>query len=211
MRTSLAFLVATLFATSALAAADHQHMRGHLRQKRAWGQRRAVVSDSSDSSPGSPPAAAAVASDTVLTAVPNDAVGTVTISNTDAASPETTAAAVGATQVAVAPLTCAPIVMLGGSCDPNSGACCQSGLTCSGQVCTARCTIDTLEPYCDASLPCNEELGYTCYRSRCRPPTGAVRVQNEESCDQGSGNTRFCIPGRGICVGGTCLSCSQHA
>ncbi|BGP37221.1 hypothetical protein JCM10449v2_001126 [Rhodotorula kratochvilovae] len=185
-------------------------MRSHLRQKRAWGQRRAV-SGSSSGSKGSPTAAASAADSTFLSAVPSNAAGTVTISNTYAADPETTAAAVGATQVAVAPLTCAPSVTLGGSCDPNSGACCQTGLTCSGQVCTAMCTIDTLEPYCDASLPCNEELGYTCYKSRCRPPTGSVRVQNKESCDQGSGNTRFCIPGRGICVGGTCLPCSQHA
>lgn len=67
----------------------------------------------------------------------------------------------------------------------------QSGLTCSGQVCEALCTIDTLEPYCDAALPCNEALGYTCYKNRCRPPSGAIRVQLEEPCDQGSGNTRF--------------------
>ncbi|GJN87829.1 hypothetical protein Rhopal_000784-T1 [Rhodotorula paludigena] len=150
-------------------------------------------------SSGSSTISAAPADSTFLSVVPDGAVGTVTISNTAAAAPDTTQQAVGKTQQQVGPLTCSPSVTLGGACDPNAG------------VCTAICTIDTTEPYCDASTPCNEELGYTCYKSRCRPPTGAVRVQNKDTCDQGSGNTRFCIPTKGICVGGTCLPCTQHS
>ncbi|TNY23936.1 hypothetical protein DMC30DRAFT_388168 [Rhodotorula diobovata] len=207
MRTSYALIAVALSAVGAVATSNHAGQAPrHLRQKRAWGHRRAE-------SVASPTVSAESPSETFLSAVPEvvPASVTVTISNTEAQSPQTTAQAVGATQAAVAPLTCAPSVGLHGSCDPNAGACCQSGLTCSGQVCEALCTIDTLEPYCDAALPCNEALGYTCYKNRCRPPSGAIRVQLEEPCDQGSGNTRFCIPGKGICVGGTCLSCSQHA
>ncbi|GAA5898615.1 hypothetical protein JCM8208_004714 [Rhodotorula glutinis] len=207
MRTSFVLLGAVLSATSALASSGHGgRVPGHLRQKRAWGHRRAE-------SVGSPTISADPASETFLTAVPEVVPGflTVTISNTEAANPETTAQAVGATQAATGPLTCAPSVGFGGSCDPNGGACCQTGLSCVGGTCEALCTLKTLEPYCDASLPCDDSLGYTCYKNRCRPPSGAVRVQIGEPCDQGSGNTRFCIPGKGICFAGTCLSCSQHA
>lgn len=69
--------------------------------------------------------------------------------------------------------------------------CSQTGLTCSDNACQAVCTIDTTEAYCDAGTPCNAALGYTCYKSRCRPPAGAVRVQNSQSCDQGGANTQF--------------------
>lgn len=74
---------------------------------------------------GSPTISADPASETFLTAVPEVVPGflTVTISNTEAANPETTAQAVGATQAATGPLTCAPSVGFGGSCDPNGGAC----------------------------------------------------------------------------------------
>jgi len=74
---------------------------------------------------GSPTISADPASQTFLTAVPEvvQDLLTVTISNTEAASPETTAQAVGATQAAVGPLTCAPSVPFGGSCDPNANAC----------------------------------------------------------------------------------------
>ncbi|BGP00808.1 hypothetical protein RTBOTA2_002192 [Rhodotorula toruloides] len=197
MRSTLVLLVAAVFIGSAAAGANHNSKpRTHLRQKRAWGQRRQL---------NNPDPA------TFLSAVPSDATAAVTILNTGAAPSGTTAAAAGATQAAVAPLVCAPSAGLGGFCDPNAGVCCQTGLTCSDNACQAVCTIDTTEAYCDASTPCNAALGYTCYKSRCRPPTGAVRVQNGQSCDQGGANTQFCIPGKGICVGGTCLACSQHA
>ncbi|GAA6029991.1 hypothetical protein JCM8097_009204 [Rhodosporidiobolus ruineniae] len=207
MRAAFSLALVALVA-SAFAAPDHQNMGGHLRQKRAWGQRRAVSSSSSSS--GSSASSAAAATGTFLTAVPAAATGVVTVSKTNAANAAATQAAQGVIAKASGPLGCSAQNALGASCDPNAGICCQTGLTCSGKVCTHLCTIDTTEPYCDASFPCNEDLGYTCYKSRCRPPTGAIRVQNGDTCDQGSGNTQFCIPGKGTCVSGKCSPCTQH-
>ncbi|GAA6015568.1 hypothetical protein JCM10207_008129 [Rhodosporidiobolus poonsookiae] len=204
MRAVLSIAVAALFA-SALAAPDHQNMNKHLRQARAWGQRRAVSSSGSASA-----SSADAATGTFLSEVPAAATGIVTVSNTAPAQAGATQAAQGAVQKATGPISFSNSAGLGSSCDPNSGVTCQTGLTCSGKVCTYLCSIDTTEPYCDADFPCSEDLGYTCYKSRCRPPTGAVRVQNGETCDQGSGNTRFCIPSKGICQSGKCQSCTQH-
>ncbi|GAA5826184.1 hypothetical protein JCM11251_007198 [Rhodosporidiobolus azoricus] len=202
MRASLSLVVLALFA-SVLAAPDHQDSNKHLRQARAWGQRRAVSSSSSSS--GSKVTAAASATGSAAAAS-----GALTLSNTEAAKPGTTQAAQGVVQQATGPISASTSAGLGASCDPNAGIACATGLTCSGKVCTHLCSIDTTEPYCDAEFPCNEELGYTCYKSRCRPPTGAVRVQNGDTCDQGSGNTRFCIPGKGICASNKCTPCTQH-
>ncbi|GAA5974129.1 hypothetical protein JCM11641_003452 [Rhodosporidiobolus odoratus] len=199
-------LVLAAFVAGAVAAPDHQNIHRHARQQRAWGQRRALSSSSSASKASS----AAAATGTFLFEVPDNANKVVTVSNTAAAAAQATQAAQGVTQSATGPLSCSNTGAFGASCDPNSGSCCQTGLTCSGNVCAYLCSIDTTEPYCDASFPCNEELGYACYKSRCRPPTGAVRVQNGETCDQGSGNTRFCVPGKGICASGKCTSCTQH-
>lgn len=67
----------------------------------------------------------------------------------------------------------------------------QSGLTCSGNICMAQCTPDTLEGHCDATTSCNTRLGYECHAGRCRPPIGAIRVLTGQPCDQGDGNKRF--------------------
>ncbi|GAA5850727.1 hypothetical protein JCM8547_009071 [Rhodosporidiobolus lusitaniae] len=204
MRAAFSLVLAALFA-SAIAAPDHQNMNKHLRQKRAWGQRRAVSSGSSSAT-----TSAAAATGTFLTEVPDSVNKVVTVSNTAAAPAGQTQSAQGVVQQASGPISVSNSGTLGSSCDPNAGKGCATGLTCSGKVCAYLCSIDTTEPYCDASFPCAEELGYTCYKSRCRPPTGAVRVQNGETCDQGSGNTRFCIPGKGICASGKCTPCTQH-
>lgn len=142
MRTSYALIAVALSAVGAVATSNHAGQAPrHLRQKRAWcvgpqvsstpalysaltlewrhrGHRRAE-------SVASPTVSAESPSETFLSAVPEvvPASVTVTISNTEAQSPQTTAQAVGATQAAVAPLTCAPSVGLHGSCDPNAGAC----------------------------------------------------------------------------------------
>ncbi|BGP13218.1 hypothetical protein JCM10213_005012 [Rhodosporidiobolus nylandii] len=208
MRAVFALLFAALVA-GAFAAPDHQNVGKHLRQQRAWGQRRAVSSASS-SSAASKASSAAAATGTFLTEVPDDVNKVVTVSNTAAASAKATQAAQGVTQSATGPIGFSNSAGFGASCDPNAGVGCATGLTCSGKVCKYLCSIDTTEPYCDSSFPCNEDLGYTCYKSRCRPPTGAIRVQNGDTCDQGSGNTRFCIPGKGICASGKCQSCTQH-
>ena len=66
---------------------------------------------------------------------------------------------------------------------------------CVSNACARICGISTLEAYCDASSPCDSTKGYTCTKSRCRPPTGATRVQVGETCDQGGANTLFwCAP-----------------
>ncbi|GAA5902978.1 hypothetical protein JCM6882_009661 [Rhodosporidiobolus microsporus] len=202
MRAALSLVVLALVG-SVLAAPDHQNANKHLRQARAWGQRRAVSSSSSAS-------ASKASGASVLTAVPSGATATVTLSNTEAADAGATQAAQGTVQKATGPISASTSAGLGQSCDPNAGVACATGLTCSGKVCTYLCSIDTTEPYCDADFPCAEDLGYTCYKSRCRPPTGAVRVQNGDTCDQGTGNTRFCIPGKGICSSGKCTPCTQH-
>ncbi|GAA6061180.1 hypothetical protein JCM10212_002393 [Sporobolomyces blumeae] len=137
--------------------------------------------------------------------------GTPVVSDTEAAAPGATASAAGVIVQASGPVGCSATVGFGDSCDQASGVCCSTGLTCSGQQCVYLCGLDTTERYCDAGTPCNESLGYVCSLNRCRPPAGAVRVQNGDACDQGTGNTKFCIPGRGVCVEGTCTSCQQHS
>ncbi|GAA5976874.1 hypothetical protein JCM5350_007274 [Sporobolomyces pararoseus] len=137
--------------------------------------------------------------------------GTPVVSDTGAATPGATASAVGTIVQPVAPIGCSASVGFGGSCDQASGVCCASGLICSGRKCANLCTLDTTERFCDAGSPCNAALGYTCDANRCRPPAGAVRVQTGDTCDQGAGNTRFCIPGRAVCSGGTCVPCIQHS
>ncbi|GAA5923901.1 uncharacterized protein JCM15063_005494 [Sporobolomyces koalae] len=133
------------------------------------------------------------------------------VSDTDAAVPGATASAVGTIVQPVGPIGCSSTASFGSYCDQASGVCCAAGLTCSGQRCAYLCGLDTTERFCDAGSPCNTALGYTCTLNRCRPPAGAVRVQTGDTCDQGAGNTRFCIPGRAICAGGTCTPCVQHS
>ncbi|GAA5887180.1 hypothetical protein JCM16303_002218 [Sporobolomyces ruberrimus] len=137
--------------------------------------------------------------------------GTPVVSDTEAAVPGATAAAAGTIVQPVGPVGCSNSAGFGASCDQASGACCATGLVCSGQKCANLCGLDTTERFCDAGSPCNTKLGYTCSLNRCRPPAGAVRVQTGDQCDQGAGNTKFCIPGRAICSSGTCVACVQHS
>ncbi|GAA5886264.1 hypothetical protein JCM5296_003542 [Sporobolomyces johnsonii] len=192
--------VAAALASSVFAASGHEGgmKRNHFRQQRVWGLRRDP--------------AAGRGTGTMLTAVPSDATGRVTISNTAAAAPRSTAKAVGVDRGRIAPATCTYYsATLGSYCNQSSGLCCVQGLTCVGMSCAYLCTVDSSEPYCDADTPCNAHLGYTCYLNRCRPPSGATRVQIGETCNQGSGNTLFCIPGTAICASGTCHSCTQQS
>lgn len=202
MRSSLALAIALALslATSATAHAGHDsplQPRGHLRANRR--------------APARERRAAAAAS-SVLTEVPAVVTGAITISNTQAAPAGETASAVGAIKKAPKTLPgCSAVASSGESCSPVTGSCCDTGLTCYAGSCTNLCTSDTTESYCDADYPCNSGLGYVCTANRCRPPAGAVRVANGEKCDQGSDNTLFCIPGKGVCAEGTCQSCTQHS
>ncbi|GAA5823009.1 hypothetical protein JCM5353_007850 [Sporobolomyces roseus] len=133
------------------------------------------------------------------------------VSDTEAAAPGATQSASGSIVQASGPVGCSYSAGFGGSCDQSSGTCCATGLTCSGQKCAYLCGLDTTERFCDAGTPCNTALGYTCDLNRCRPPAGAVRVPTGDTCDQGAGNTKFCIPGRAICKSGKCVPCVQHS
>lgn len=200
MRSSLALSLALALglAASTAAHAGHDHPnqpRGHLRPNRrgAGRERRAAAAS-------------------VLTEVPSVVTGAVTISNTQVAAAGETAAAVGAAKKPVKSLPgCGAVGGTGDACSPLTGSCCDTGLTCYAGACAPLCTSDTTESYCDADFPCNADLGYVCTAGRCRPPTGAVRVANGEKCDQGSANSLFCIPSKGVCVEGTCQSCTQHS
>jgi len=195
MRSSLAVSLAlalSLAAASVSAHVGHDQPRGHLRNNRRGRERRAASS--------------------VLTEVPAVVTGAVTISNTQVAAAGETAAAVGAPKKVVHALPgCSSVAAFGESCSPLTSTCCDTGLTCKGGSCTFMCSSDTTESYCDADFPCNTDLGYVCTAGRCRPPAGAVRVANGETCDQGTTNTLFCIPGKGVCQDGTCKACTQHS
>ncbi|GAA5979078.1 hypothetical protein JCM10908_002797 [Rhodotorula pacifica] len=103
---------------------------------------------------------------------------------------------------------CHQSAQLGGRCDSGKGVCCEIGLTCSDNVCIAICPVETREGYCDSYTPCDTDFGYICLGGRCRPPVGAIRVSTNEACDQGDGNTRFCLSGRGLCIDGICVACN---
>ncbi|KAL8292470.1 hypothetical protein RQP46_001082 [Phenoliferia psychrophenolica] len=207
-------LVSGLSLASAIAAHSgphHNHgKRAHPgRLARAWGRR-----DAPDSSSGSPTPTASddASATTFLSVVPDGVTGPITISNTAAADPQATAVAVGADRGDTSPLpTCQAMAQFGESCDPTTTDCCSVGTTCVSNICQRICGISTLEAYCDASSPCDSTKGYTCTKSRCRPPAGATRVGLGAACDQGGANTLFCIPGKGICVSGTCMACTQHS
>ncbi|KAM0787968.1 hypothetical protein ACM66B_006171 [Microbotryomycetes sp. NB124-2] len=167
-------------------------------------------------SSGSPTAAPTATdsgnADALPTVVPDVVTGEITISNTQAAAPQQTAAARGADRGDTSPLpACSPSQAFGEFCDQASGTCCQEGLVCSNRKCARLCPVASTEPYCDDDFPCDESLGYTCTNNRCRPPSTATRVANGETCDQGDLNTLFCIPAKGLCVSGTCQPCIQHA
>ncbi|GAA5894450.1 uncharacterized protein JCM6883_002106 [Sporobolomyces salmoneus] len=191
MRSSLLSLIfAAFFATTVLAHGPNGG--GHLKMKRQALRNKRPLYVTEPSSRGR-----------------RDA--TPVVSDTSAAVPGATQSAAGTIVQPVGPIGCSAQVGFGGSCDQASGICCASGLICSGQKCAHLCTLDTTERFCDAESPCDAALGYTCTANQCRPPAGAVRVQTGDTCDQGSGNTRFCIPGRAICSGGTCVPCIQHS
>lgn len=201
MRSSFAVSLCLALGLAASAAAHaghdaHQNSpRGHLRHNNRRGRERRAAAASS-----------------VLTEVPAVVTGAVTISNTQVAPAGETASAVGAAKKPVKTLPgCSNVGSFGDSCSPLTGNCCDTGLTCRAGSCAYMCTSDTTEAYCDADFPCNAELGYVCTANRCRPPAGAVRVANGEKCDQGSDNTLFCIPGKGVCSEGVCQSCTQHS
>ncbi|KDE08720.1 hypothetical protein MVLG_01175 [Microbotryum lychnidis-dioicae p1A1 Lamole] len=147
----------------------------------------------------------------VLSDVPASATAIVTVSNTAPAAAGQTAEAKGSLRLDDNKLPdCSSESALGGSCDPTTGSCCGAGLTCLQKSCARLCGVRSLEAYCANQSECDNSLGYTCTNNRCRPPLTAAHVDNGEACDQGGANTAFCIPGRGVCIGGTCQPCTLH-
>ncbi|KAK4703650.1 hypothetical protein P7C70_g2564, partial [Phenoliferia sp. Uapishka_3] len=130
-------------AISAHAGAHHNGKRAHgNRAARAWGRR----DGSTDSSSGAAFVGSATTTDsgsasTFLSVVPDVVTGAITISNTAAAAPQQTAAAVGADRGDTTPLpACEAENPFGGYCDPTTTDCCLPGKAfCVGNVCTA-CT-----------------------------------------------------------------------
>merc|ERR1711939_92483 len=146
----------------------------------------------------------------VLDVAPLNAQEVVTVSNTRAAAASATARARGTRRRPITPPgQCSRLGGAGETCSPLGLSCCADGLRCLGGTCERVCHLATTEGYCASESDCDSSLGYTCNLddNRCRPPTGATRVSIGETCDQGSGNTLFCIPAHGICVDGTCQSC----
>ncbi|KAK4050567.1 hypothetical protein OIO90_005034 [Microbotryomycetes sp. JL221] len=117
---------ATLFTTALLAytvsAHGHDDTKRHqnLRRQRAWGRRQLDASVAAMASSLVATAAPTVAGN-LPTAVPDDVTGDFTISNTQAAAPQQTAAAKGADRGDTAPLpACSPSQGFGASCDQAS-------------------------------------------------------------------------------------------
>ncbi|KAM0751824.1 hypothetical protein T439DRAFT_325015 [Meredithblackwellia eburnea MCA 4105] len=214
MRSFAYTLLVALSVTSIVSAhAQGPHHAKARNLKRAgnkkWGRRDGTgTSDSASSTATDAPDATT----TYLSVVPDVVTGEITISNTAAAAPEATAAAVGADRGDTTPLpSCQARNPFGSYCDPTTTDCCETGTTCISNVCQRLCGIATTEPYCDADFPCDSTKGYVCTNSRCRPPSGATRVAIGSTCNQGGANTLFCIPGKAVCVSGTCQACTQHS
>ncbi|KAM0756051.1 hypothetical protein T439DRAFT_19432 [Meredithblackwellia eburnea MCA 4105] len=212
---SFTYTIVVAFSVASAVAAHgqgprHAKARSHARRagNRVWGRRDVgdSTTDSSDATPTDAPTT------TYLSVVPDVVTGEITISNTAAAAPEVTAAAVGHDRGDTTPLPdCQTRNAFGSYCDPTTTDCCEAGTTCISNVCQRLCGISTTEAYCDADFPCDSTKGYVCTKSRCRPPANAVRVALGATCDQGGANTLFCIPGKAICVNGTCQACTQHS
>ncbi|SCV72560.1 BQ2448_4097 [Microbotryum intermedium] len=148
----------------------------------------------------------------VLSDVPATATAIVTVSNTATAAAGKTAEAKGSIRPDDNKLPeCSSNNVLGESCDPTTGSCCATGLTCLQKSCARLCGVRTVEAYCADQSECDHSLGYSCTNNRCRPPITAAHVDNGELCDQGGANTAFCIPGRGVCAGGRCQPCTLHS
>ncbi|KAK4052093.1 hypothetical protein OIV83_002387 [Microbotryomycetes sp. JL201] len=127
MKAQLVIAAAVLLAYTVSASNTHEDLkRAHLRRQRAWGRRQLDASVAAMINSGSPTAApTADSGDSPLpTVVPDVVTGDITISNTQAAAPQQTAAAKGADRGDTSPLpACSPSQGFGEFCDQASGTC----------------------------------------------------------------------------------------